>query len=474
MTLSFLKNLLSFSIITFLLLFKSSESFSHPHMFIDTSTQLIIEQGRVRSVKAVWKFEKMSSQSIIYTFDENKDSHLSPKEEGVLKSTVINNLKKHDFFTKFFINRKEVSMPKEVRHSVRIEKEILFIDFIFPFDIEISDKEKIVAVTIYDSTLFTAFSGDKDGAEVVGEPEIKVKKEVNASEFGDVELEYIYIINPSGKEEQQISSELVESAGKPEAKKNRGFAKDLFLKIGQTQFFLRKKIEYFSSKLKGDKEIETYFILIAIAFAFGAIHSLGPGHSKSLVVSYIFSSNNNRIKAVIVGAAGAFFHGLGAIVLTYLFQYLLSGDANNINRVGLNLYTLSYSLIIVIGLSLLLFKLLKLRDRDKKDMGLSFWPTCLVLGLTPCPATMLTMLFFISLNLVHFGVLMAFAITLGMSITVGIIGLLAVIFKDRVRFYAGGNSFILQKVDLFFDFGGPVAMIIFAALMLQTGYGNFI
>ena len=59
---------------------------------------------------------------------------------------------------------------------------------------------------------------------------------------------------------------------------------------------------------------------LLLAFGFGALHALGPGHGKTLMAAYLVGAGGRARQAVAVGAAVATMHtasvlGLGLVVL---------------------------------------------------------------------------------------------------------------------------------------------------------------
>jgi ABC-type nickel/cobalt efflux system permease component RcnA len=62
-------------------------------------------------------------------------------------------------------------------------------------------------------------------------------------------------------------------------------------------------------------------LALALAFGFGALHALGPGHGKTLMAAYLVGAGGRLRHAVAVGGAVAIMHtasvlGLGFVVLT--------------------------------------------------------------------------------------------------------------------------------------------------------------
>ncbi|MEE4189063.1 MAG: DUF3299 domain-containing protein, partial [Roseobacter sp.] len=88
---------------------------------------------------------------------------------------------------------------------------------------------------------------------------------------------------------------------------------------------------------------------LLLSFAYGALHTLGPGHGKAVVVSYFAGTGGSVRRGVVMGLRIAVFHVLSAIVVVFLFDFALrqtTGAAPadyRVIRLG------SYALIVLIG-----------------------------------------------------------------------------------------------------------------------------
>jgi ABC-type nickel/cobalt efflux system permease component RcnA len=59
-------------------------------------------------------------------------------------------------------------------------------------------------------------------------------------------------------------------------------------------------------------------LALALAFGFGALHALGPGHGKTLVAAYLVGAGGRARQAAIVGAAVAAMHTASVLALGFL------------------------------------------------------------------------------------------------------------------------------------------------------------
>ena len=59
-------------------------------------------------------------------------------------------------------------------------------------------------------------------------------------------------------------------------------------------------------------------LAMALAFAFGAFHALGPGHGKTLMAAYLVGSGGRGPPAVAVGGAVAVMHTASVLALGFV------------------------------------------------------------------------------------------------------------------------------------------------------------
>ena len=59
-------------------------------------------------------------------------------------------------------------------------------------------------------------------------------------------------------------------------------------------------------------------LAMALAFAFGAFHALGPGHGKTLMAAYLVGSGGRARQAVAVGGAVAVMHTASVLALGFV------------------------------------------------------------------------------------------------------------------------------------------------------------
>ena len=175
---------------------------------------------------------------------------------------------------------------------------------------------------------------------------------------------------------------------------------------------------------------------MSMAFAYGAIHAAGPGHGKALAASYVLSHKPSPIGGVLFGLLIALLHGFSGIVgvigLRYFIEKSLNETLTSVTNVT---QVVSFGLIFVLGLGIFLKHCYALfvksapkieNSSPMKTMGILL-PWAAAVGLVPCPAVVMVMLFCLSMDAMIIGLCTSVCVVLGMGTTICLV-VVAVIF----------------------------------------------
>ena len=201
--------------------------------------------------------------------------------------------------------------------------------------------------------------------------------------------------------------------------------------------------------------------IIALSFAYGVFHAAGPGHGKMVTTTYFLSRDAGWKQGVAMGSLIAAVQAVTAIVLVGSLTVILNLGPAAVTQNGLVLEAISYALIAGLG-GLMCIRILQGRD-DCCDHGghdhphhdhthhhhhhhhdhahhhhdhdhnhaltKSRWQMIasgIVVGLRPCTGSILVLLFTLANGLFLIGVASAFAMALGVALTISLIGLAAI------------------------------------------------
>ncbi|NJM54735.1 MAG: DUF3299 domain-containing protein [Verrucomicrobiae bacterium] len=255
------------------------------------------------------------------------------------------------------------------------------------------------------------------------------------------------------------------------------------------------------SGLRDDGTSKAFWFAILVAFGYGLVHTLGPGHGKAVVVSYFVGDGGSFRKGITMGVMIAVFHVLSSIIVVLVADFAVrqaTGQApSDYRAIRLG----SYGLIILIG-GVLLHRAIQAARRsrksgesnadehaqpghdhhghthdhhdclacaalERKEKSPGTW-LALAVGVVPCTGALLVLLFGVANNLLFPAILMVGAISAGMAIAMSGIGVLAILGRRvalrrmkaddarAVRFTCGlriaGAALVLLIGSLLFGF----------------------
>jgi nickel/cobalt exporter len=286
----------------------------------------------------------------------------------------------------------------------------------------------------------------------------------------------------------------------------------------QAKFYLMLSHLFRESKANGSAA----YTLIGISFIYGIFHAAGPGHGKAVISSYMVANNETWRRGVALSFASAILQALTAIAIVSVAAVLLGATAKVMGNTVRTIETVSYALIVLIGLRLLWVKgrsfLHLLRGTSPKYQGAhdhdhayvhahghdhdhahqhhrdeeeaSAWghahapepaelkgphwlkrglAAVFAVGLRPCSGAIIVLVFALAQGLFWIGVASTFVMGLGTAITVAAVATIAVGargFAGRLAKAKPGAGLIVVRG---LETAAATAIILFGVALL-TGY----
>ena len=197
------------------------------------------------------------------------------------------------------------------------------------------------------------------------------------------------------------------------------------------------------ASLVSHEELSAGFVALALLLAFfwGAVHALSPGHGKSIVAAYLVGTKGTPKHAALLGLTVTITHTIGVFALGLVTLALSAFIFPEQLYPWLNLA--SALLVVFVGCGVLRARLrhraLHRHGREHRhghhhhDHELSMRGLLGVGvsgGLIPCPTALVVLLAAISLHRVGYGLVLILAFSLGLASAMTGIGLLAVSAKN--------------------------------------------
>ena len=230
------------------------------------------------------------------------------------------------------------------------------------------------------------------------------------------------------------------------------------------------EVAFHMNAIERGENLGAFFLALAVAFAYGAIHAFGPGHGKFVVVSYFLGREARVMRGVVMALQIAIVHVIAAIVIVWLADLVLRGGF------GLGLSDVpgvrAASFLIIVGIGLyMLYQAVRAslrarghgahshhhdhdhahaHERDhhhhhghshgsKAEGGI----LALAAGMVPCPGAVLIMLYAVANDMIVPGSLLVAAMSLGIGSSICVLGVGAILARQaamRVMERSGGGG----------------------------------
>lgn len=219
----------------------------------------------------------------------------------------------------------------------------------------------------------------------------------------------------------------------------------IWFKFLKKQREINQKITHHLNELKNEKKPFVFWIVLALAFLYGMIHAIGPGHGKLIVLSYFTAHEAKWKSGILMGFQIAFMHALSAVIVVLLVNNIAKHVfAGSPSKEMLIIKLISYGAITLMGFFMLWQARIRSKkqafeneieatDKDKKSQ----WLLSLSIGLIPCTGALLILFYAMAKQMLFIGIMIVFFMALGIAVTLSIIGVACILTKQNItRFTA--------------------------------------
>ena len=241
--------------------------------------------------------------------------------------------------------------------------------------------------------------------------------------------------------------------GAPEASvsDNTGFSEAA---LGQLMALQRELNDAISAAFHDVEETGSHralALILVLAFLYGVLHAIGPGHGKSVVASYFVGRHARWASGIVMGGLISVIQGVTAIILVGILAVILQWRQFDVLSHATLVEFISYGLIAALGIAMLYRALTGTghhHDHDH-DHGHAHHAhghdhdhghadhhgveqpldrrLILATGLTPCASAIIILLFALANEALGIGIAAVAALSIGMAITVSSIGVATVL-----------------------------------------------
>jgi nickel/cobalt exporter len=235
--------------------------------------------------------------------------------------------------------------------------------------------------------------------------------------------------------------------------------------------------------------------ILALAFLYGILHAAGPGHGKSVVASYFVANEARWTSGVVMGGVISLLQGVTAIAIVFLLSLALHAQQLQVKDRGALIEFVSYGLVAAIGV-VMFWRAVTGRgcghthgpaghdhhhdhahgeacshDHDHshahhQTSGVNFGRILTAAaGVAPCASAIIIMLFALANDAMTVGVAAVLSLSLGMGLTVSIIGVLSIVGR-RFLMRLTGTGFRAERIERALAVAGSLAVMGFSGLLM--------
>lgn len=234
--------------------------------------------------------------------------------------------------------------------------------------------------------------------------------------------------------------------------------------FGEVLQTLQEQFEKVFSKSSENMTPRSLFLLMGLSLLWGIFHAMGPGHSKTLIASYLLHNKSTCQNAIWFAVLISFFHTGGAILLAVILGRLstagiLLADVNGYATRISGMAILTIGLFLAIG-----FFRKKQHQTPVANQRKSIFMLALAGGIVPCPMSMLILFLAISTGHIPLGILAIICFGTGMCVTEIAIGLITVHYQHALIRHTRSPG-IFQSVYTVFRLGGIIMILAIGLIM---------
>jgi nickel/cobalt transporter (NicO) family protein len=209
-------------------------------------------------------------------------------------------------------------------------------------------------------------------------------------------------------------------------------------------------------------------LLMAMAFAFGAVHAVTPGHGKSIVVSYFLGQGGVARRGVAMSAKVIVTHVLSAIALVTATTFVIDASLGMRPADFPAVRLISYAGVTIMG-SWLLWRAVRgqggasLDAPATREGALPYFA-----GMSPCSLTTIIMVVALANGMVALGLLVSLSMALGMIVTVSLFALAVILYRRWLLDFLRRHAAHVERITRGLEILGAAAVTVLGLLLFSS------
>jgi len=270
-------------------------------------------------------------------------------------------------------------------------------------------------------------------------------------------------------------------------------ASGLVLRLAQAQRRLNDAIAAAFREVRDNGSRGAIAIILGLAFLYGVLHAVGPGHGKAVVASYFVANRARWTSGIVMGSLISLIQGATAVVLVGLLAAILQWRQFEVLNRATLVEFVSYALIALLGLVMLWRGITgqgcarqpgaagahdhdhdHAPPHDHDALSSSGLRSRLVIaaGLTPCASAIIILLFALANQALLIGIVAVAALSLGMAITVSVIGVASVLGRRAIVGTLDRIGLEAHRFEQGLSIAGALVVVVASGLLMAGAWAR--
>ena len=153
----------------------ASVAFAHPHVFVDAKVKVLFNESGLTGIQNHWVYDEIYSTASIASVDKDGDGKLSANESESLKSVVLNEIAKSNYFN-YVQSGSEFLVAQAVKNfKASVKNGHLVLDFVVGFSAPVGTDYSMLVIVVADPSNYVQVTADMENADVAAPESIDVE-----------------------------------------------------------------------------------------------------------------------------------------------------------------------------------------------------------------------------------------------------------------------------------------------------------
>jgi len=478
---------------TVFMLFFVSVARAHPHVFIDASPVIVIDEQGVAGIRQHWVFDDMFTSAILSDIGVAPDDIGTTAGQTAIRDGAFSYLKNFDYFTAVHLDAEQLPIKEamDFRASTTEDNRLVY-DFYLPLNIPV-EKQHTLRIAIYDKEYYSDILLKEDEISFEINGAISVSHTVSPAKdlayWGGYNIPQGITLHlaPAGVGTGKTPSAAVAPRTAPAADEDASptMRQTIMKQVTMLQKVIKQRMTGLGNDIRKNPLGSAFWMFLLLSFLYGGVHAIGPGHGKTVVCSYFLARPGSLWLGAVMGNTITFVH-VGSAVLVVAVAYILLGQGmGGFHEANKYIQPASFGLLALVGVGLAVKIAMDLRKGgllqgpacpvDSKDVIRSgntknVLLVSFITGVVPCPGAAVILAFAIGLNILGAGLAAMLALALGMGLTTTLFAWTAVSARGLTLKLSSRNRTFFNWFYAIISICSALSIALFGAAMFVGGF----